>query len=289
MLVAGDQALIAILVMIFETIATILASVSIIQAISKDLHIKLWKYLFDRSVKPEDIERVPYDKFASAEDEFVKSERAYVADKRYPKDVPIVVDAISKQFGKFVAVDRVSITIEKGTVFGLLGPNGAGKSTLISMLTGMDSPTSGKALIGGFDIRKDPENAFKLIGVCPQFDTLWDDLTVSEHFLFYARLKSVPRELEISALNSALHLVDLHSCADKLVKVLSGGQKRRVSIGIALVSNPKAVFLDEPTTGLDPEVRRKVWDTIARARTGRAILLVSFKEFILDNSCNGRS
>lgn len=163
---------------------------------------------------------------------------------------------------------------------------GAGKTTLISILTGVYPATSGTAKLAGFDIKNQSELALRSIGVCPQFDILWSDLTVEEHLYFYARLKGVAIDFEDDAVNAALELVKMTLLRERLVKGLSGGEKRRVSIAISLVSNPKVVFLDgnhsdkskifvEPTTGLDPEVRRTVWDTIARARGNRAILMTT--------------
>ena len=152
---------------------------------------------------------------------------------------------------------------------------GAGKTSLISILTGVYAPTSGNAKLAGYNIVDDPEVAFRSIGVCPQFDILWSELTVEEHLYFYARLKGVAVAFEEAAVSAALDLVSMVDFRKRIVKGLSGGERRRVSIAIALVSNPKVVFLDEPTTGLDPEVRRTVWDTIARARGNRAILMTT--------------
>jgi ABC-type Na+ transport system ATPase subunit NatA len=213
------------------------------------------------------------------EDDDVREERRKVSANEYPADCPLVMKGMYKEYHHLgakpkLAVKNVSFAVENNTVFGLLGPNGAGKTSLISILTGIYTPTEGSATLAGFDTTEEPEYAFRSIGVCPQFDILWADLTIEDHLFFYARLKGVAVEFEKEAVYAALDLVQLQHLRTRQVKGLSGGERRRVSIAIALVSNPKVVFLDEPTTGLDPEVRRTVWDTIARARGNRAILMV---------------
>jgi ABC-type Na+ transport system ATPase subunit NatA len=220
-----------------------------------------------------------------AEDDDVREERKVVLNDKFSTDCPLVMKGMSKEYtrsgGKSKeAVRNVTLAVDNSTVFGLLGPNGiffllgAGKSSLISILTGIYSPTAGNATLNGFDITKQPEFAFRSIGVCPQFDILWPELSIEDHLYFYARLKGVSVQFETEAVLASLNLVQLHHLRHREVRGLSGGERRRVSIAISLVSNPKVVFLDEPTTGLDPEVRRTVWDTIARARGNRAILMV---------------
>ena len=141
-------------------------------------------------------------------------------------------------------------------MFGLLGPNGAGKTTLISMLTGMYPPTKGNAWVAGFDIRNQMEAVQLQIGFCPQFDVLWGDLTVKEHLEFYARVKGIPPEKEEEYVMKAIKDVLLDRFTEFKSRELSGGMRRRLSVAIALVSDPKIIFLDEPSTGLDPENRR---------------------------------
>jgi len=156
-----------------------------------------------------------------------------------------------------------------------LGPNGAGKTTTISMLTGLFMPTTGNAWFAGHSIITEMDTVHTLMGVCPQFDTLWDILTVEETILFYSRLKSVPKELEHSECLKYLKQVDLDTAKDKLVSELSGGMKRRLSIAVALVGNPQVIFLDEPTTGLDPETRRHLWDLLLTFKKGRCIIITT--------------
>lgn len=152
---------------------------------------------------------------------------------------------------------------------------GAGKSTLISILTGLYPATSGKATLAGFDIVTETSGVYRSIGICPQFDILWEELTVGEHLYFYSRLKGVVYADEKRAVQEALKSVSLTSYENRLIKGLSGGEKRRVSIAISLLGTPKVVFLDEPTTGLDPEVRRLIWNIVNDARKDKTIILTT--------------
>ena len=165
--------------------------------------------------------------------------------------------------------------IRKGECLALLGPNGAGKSTLISILTGLFTPTKGTALIEGHDIKTEMESIHKMIGICPQFSLLWDQLTCREHLLFFARLKGVPPESVDTFVLTALEKVGLALAADRLASNLSGGMKRRLSIAMALVGDPLFLVMDEPTTGLDPETREELWRTLLKVKKGRAILLAT--------------
>ncbi|KAH9249115.1 hypothetical protein BASA81_013188 [Batrachochytrium salamandrivorans] len=174
------------------------------------------------------------------------------------------------------SLSRMSLLqLKKALVFGLLGPNGAGKTTLISILTGLYPASSGEATLAGFNIKTDTSHVYRNIGICPQFDILWEELTVSEHLYFYARLKGVPKNREKEAVDIAIRNVALIGFENRLSKGLSGGEKRRLSIAIALIGNPKVVFFDEPTTGLDPEVRRLIWGIINEAKAGKTIVLTT--------------
>ena len=146
---------------------------------------------------------------------------------------------------------------------------------MISILTGLYEISSGNATIAGFDIKTNSEEVYKCIGICPQFDIQWDELTVGEHLYFYARLKGVQAKDERTAVLRSLKEVSLTDFENRLTKGLSGGERRRLSIAIALLGNPNVVFLDEPTTGLDPEVRRLIWNIINDARAGRTIILTT--------------
>ena len=188
------------------------------------------------------------------EDSDVKAERKRVSALDLNKSVfdryPLIIRNIRKKYatGK-IANKAMCLAVEKNIVFGLLGPNGAGKSTLISMMTGIYPPSSGTAYASGYDITTEMNNVYLNIGVCPQHDILWDDLTVAEHLLFYARLRGIPAERESSVVQDTLISVRLQLFRDRLTKGLSGGEKRRLSIAIALIGDAPLVFLDEPTTG----------------------------------------
>ncbi|KAJ1530067.1 hypothetical protein HK096_008642, partial [Nowakowskiella sp. JEL0078] len=215
------------------------------------------------------------------EDEDVKAERARVlADDFDDSNYPLIMKTMRKEFsgrkgGKKIAVKNVTFAVESGIVSGLLGPNGAGKTTLINILTGLYEPSAGQAKIGGFDVSTQRDQVYQVIGVCPQHDILWDDLSVGEHLLFYARLKGVSKDKEKVAVDEALKTVALLDYYKRLSKGLSGGEKRRLCIAIALVGSPKVVFLDEPTTGLDPEVRRLIWSIVNDAKKDKTIILTT--------------
>ncbi|CAG8486112.1 3807_t:CDS:10 [Ambispora leptoticha] len=221
-------------------------------------------------------------------DDDVKAERLRVLSGNYPvESTNLVVKELVKVYpdGK-LAVDNLTFAVEKNVVFGLLGPNGAGKTSTMHILTGLYPLTSGSVYIDGTDIRSDVEKIYTKIGVCPQFDLLWPDLTIEEHLLFYARLRGVDPRLETEAINHTLKLVELTEFKYRLVRGLSGGEKRRLSIAIALTGDSKVVFLDEPTTGLDPDVRRTIWSIIANAKQGKTIILTTHSMEEADALCD---
>jgi len=169
------------------------------------------------------------------------------------------------------------MAVERGECFGLLGPNGAGKSTSINMMVGFLTPSSGTALIEGKDILTDMDEIYPMMGVCPQHDLLWETMTAREHLLFYGRLKGLKgQELRDSA-EQALKSVNLFNSnvGNKKVQTYSGGMKRRLSVAISLIGDPKVVYLDEPSTGLDPASRRNLWDVIKEGKKGRALILTT--------------
>nr|KAJ3416336.1 hypothetical protein HK105_001276 [Polyrhizophydium stewartii] len=217
----------------------------------------------------------------AAEDADVKTERARVDNNQFDPKSPIVVRHMRKVYtgrsgaGPKLAVKDVTFAAEQGLVFGLLGPNGAGKATLISMLTGLYEASAGDATLAGFDIKTQTHEVYQRIGICPQFNILWAYHTVQEHLLFYARLKGIAAEDEARAVHQAIVNVALQEQWDVEVQYLSGGRRRRVGIAIALLGNPRVVFLDEPTTGLDPEVRRQIWDIVERTRNDKTIVLTT--------------
>ncbi len=186
----------------------------------------------------------------------------------------IAVEHIIRRFGDFTAVDNISFSVAEGEIFGLLGPNGAGKSTLIRMMTTLIEITSGKAMIAGHDVAKEPNEARRLIGVIPQAMTSDLDLTVEENLNIYAKLYGVsPRERE-RAVTELLETVDLSRWRSAQTKTLSGGMRRRLEIARGLVHSPKIFFLDEPTTGLDPVSRVAVWEMLTRLREARQLTML---------------
>jgi len=193
-----------------------------------------------------------------------------------PPDTPnaIEVDHIVKKFGDFTAVDDVSFYVKEGEIFGLLGPNGAGKSTLIRMMTTLIPITSGHATIAGHDVKTDPDDARRSIGVIPQALTSDIDLTVEENMSIYAKLYDVPAKKRKQAIDELLELVDLTKWRGAQTKTLSGGMRRRLEIARGLVHSPKIFFLDEPTTGLDPVSRVAVWEMLMNIKSHRQLTIL---------------
>jgi ABC-2 type transport system ATP-binding protein len=186
----------------------------------------------------------------------------------------VEVDKISKRFGEFTAVNEVSFAIEHGEVFGLLGPNGAGKSTLIRMLTTLLLPSAGHARVAGFDVVENPDGVRRAIGVIPQAMTSDLELSVEENLVIFAKLYGVPREKRRAHIAELLEAVELTQWADKPVKNLSGGMRRRVEIARGLVHEPSIFFLDEPTTGLDPVSRVAVWEMLKSIKAQRDLTVL---------------
>src|SRR5665213_1947763 len=186
----------------------------------------------------------------------------------------IDVRNIVKKFGDFTAVNGISFSVEAGEIFGLLGPNGAGKSTLIRMMVTLLAPTSGTAVINGFDITKDADGVRRSIGVIPQAMTSDLELSVYENLLFYAKLYGVPKDARPRLIADLLEAGQLTQWKDKQVKNLSGGMRRRVEIARGLVHEPRIFFLDEPTTGLDPVSRVNVWDMLQRVQSERQLTIL---------------
>ncbi len=186
----------------------------------------------------------------------------------------IEVRDIVKKFGEFTAVSGISFNVKDGEIFGLLGPNGAGKSTLIRMMVTLLPPTSGTAVINGFDVIKKADDVRRSIGVIPQAMTSDLELTVYENLLIFAKLYGVPRETRTRLIAELLEAVELTQWADKPVKNLSGGMRRRVEIARGLVHEPRVFFLDEPTTGLDPVSRTAVWEMLRKIKSQRDLTVL---------------
>ncbi|MFW5638295.1 MAG: ATP-binding cassette domain-containing protein [Methanoculleus sp.] len=186
----------------------------------------------------------------------------------------IHVSDLTKVFGGLVAVDSISFTIENGEIFGLLGPNGAGKTTIISMLATMQSPTSGTATVNGHDIATDEDGVRKSIGIVFQDQSLDEELTAYENMDFHGRLYRIPGEIRQKRIGELLTLVGLADRKDDLVKTYSGGMRRRLEIARGLLHEPKVLFLDEPTLGLDPQTRNHLWEYIEQLNREKGITII---------------
>src|SRR6202161_1446962 len=186
----------------------------------------------------------------------------------------IVVDNIVKRYGDVEAVAGITFQVAEGEIFGLLGPNGAGKSTLIRMMTTLLPVTSGKAIIAGHDVSREPDAVRRAIGVIPQALTSDIDLTVEENLSIYAKLYEVPKAERVRSIEELLVAVDLLKWRNAQTKTLSGGMRRRLEIARGLVHNPRIFFLDEPTTGLDPVSRIAVWEMLDNLRKTRNLTML---------------
>jgi len=189
-------------------------------------------------------------------------------------EASIVAEGITKRFGAFTAVDRVSFTIAAGEVMGFIGPNGAGKSTTIRMLCGLLRPSAGRAIVAGIDVARDPEGVRQRIGYMSQKFSLYGDLTVRENLRFFAGIYRVAKELRAERMRFAIEMAGLAGHEDALVRTLAGGWKQRLALGCAILHRPPILFLDEPTSGVDPDSRRRFWDLIhALAGDGVTVLV----------------
>ncbi len=182
---------------------------------------------------------------------------------------------LTKKFGDFTAVDRVSFTIKRGEIFGFLGPNGAGKTTTIRMLLGLLRPTSGHAQVLGFDIVKQTDEIKKRIGYMSQRFSLYNDLTVEENLNFYGRTYGVKNQQLRERKAYILEMAGLEGRERELTKNLSGGWKQRLALGTAIIHEPEMVFLDEPTAGVDPISRRAFWDLLYELAEGGTTIFVT--------------
>ncbi len=183
-----------------------------------------------------------------------------------PASAAIITNGLTKRFGSFTAVDAVSFEVCRGEVFGLLGPNGAGKTTLVRMLTTLVVPSAGSALVAGQDVIRHPGRVRRRIGVIPQAMTSDLDLTGWENVDVYGEFYGIPRRERRARAEHLLEMVRIKERAHDLVATYSGGMRRRLEIARGLIHSPEVLFLDEPTTGLDPQSRRAVWDLLERLR-----------------------
>jgi ABC-2 type transport system ATP-binding protein len=192
------------------------------------------------------------------------------------RDAAVVADNLVKRFGDFTAVDHVSFDVLRGETYGFLGPNGSGKSTTIRMLTGLLRPTSGTGTVVGYDVARHPEEVQRRIGYMSQKFSLYADLTAFENLRFFADVYKIPAPDVRSRIDEVLNVVGLSDERDRLAGSLSTGVKQRLALGCAIVHRPEVLFLDEPTSGVDPVGRRRFWDLIdGLARDGVTTLVTT--------------
>ncbi len=187
----------------------------------------------------------------------------------------IITDKLTKKFGSFTAVDSISFYVEKGEIFGFLGANGAGKTTAMRMLCGLSKPTSGSGSVAGFDIAKDYEKIKKNIGYMSQKFSLYEDLTVNENIKLFAGIYGMPLKKIKAKSAKILKRLELTDRKDTLVKYIPTGWKQKLAFSVAVFHEPKIVFLDEPTGGVDPEARRQFWEMIYEAADSGITIFVT--------------
>jgi ABC-2 type transport system ATP-binding protein len=188
----------------------------------------------------------------------------------------VTVDNLCKDFGDFRAVDNITFSVKAGEIFGFLGANGAGKTTAIRMLCGLLLPTSGKAEVAGFDVYNEPEKIKKNIGYMSQKFSLYEDLTVRENIQFYGGIYGLTRKQIAQKTEELLHHLNLWEQADQLTIDLPLGWKQRMALSVALLHEPKIIFLDEPTSGVDPISRRNFWKLIYQmAEEGKTVFVTT--------------
>ncbi len=196
-------------------------------------------------------------------------------DKDFSIEKVIEVAGLTKKFGNFKAVDKISFDVYKGEIFGFLGANGAGKTTAMRMLSGLLLPTSGQAIVAGYNVRKSPDKVKQNIGYMSQHFSLYDDLTVKENIRLFGGIYGLSRSELLAKQEDILQKLELVREKDSMVKSLPLGWKQKLAFSIAMIHNPKVVFLDEPTGGVDPVTRRKFWELIYQAADEGTTLFVT--------------
>ena len=188
----------------------------------------------------------------------------------------IEIVELSKYFGDFHAVDHLSLSVQRGEIFGLLGPNGSGKTTTINMISGLSVPTSGEVRVLGYDVRRDTRQVRQILGSVPQETALYEELSAWTNMDFHADLFGIPVREKKQRIMQMLELVQLADRKNSRVGTFSGGMKRRLALGRALLHDPKLIYLDEPTLGVDVQARRVIWDYILTLRNeGKTVLITT--------------
>ena len=191
------------------------------------------------------------------------------------REFVVEVENLVKRFGGFIAVDRISFSVQAGTIFGFLGPNGAGKSTTIRILCGLLAPSGGRACVGGIEVAAAPEEVRKQIGYMSQKFSLYDDLTVEENIDFFSGIYRVPRKKREERKEFVLGMAGLAERRNSMTGILAGGWKQRLALGCAILHEPPILFLDEPTSGVDPIARRSFWSLIYQLSAAGHTVFVS--------------
>ena len=192
------------------------------------------------------------------------------------EEYAVEIEGLTKTFGTQTAVDNVSFNIKRGEVFGLLGPNGAGKTTTLRMMTTLLKPTSGTIQIFGHDVKKEPKVVRSLFGLTGQYASVDEDISARENLMIFSRLNGLSRREAKERTEELLNEFSLVASADKAISNFSGGMRRRLDLAVSLISRPALIFLDEPTTGLDPRTRTQMWDTIRElVAEGSTIILTT--------------
>jgi ABC-2 type transport system ATP-binding protein len=198
----------------------------------------------------------------------------------------VSVQSLEKKFGDFTAVNRINFEVQKGEIFGFLGPNGAGKSTTIRMLCGIISPTSGTGQVGGYDIVKEQAKIKEHIGYMSQKFSLYNDLTVEENINFYSGIYRIPQKEKRERLKEIVRTAGLEGMESKLTVTLAGGWKQRLALGCALIHKPRIIFLDEPTSGVDPITRANFWGVIKQLASMGVTIFVTTHYMDEAENCN---
>lgn len=188
----------------------------------------------------------------------------------------IEVKNLSKSFGSFKAVDSVSFEVKKGEIFGILGPNGAGKTTLVRMLATLLQPDSGSAILSGIDLEKNPQIIRRMIGLTGQYASIDEELSAYENLAIFCKLNGLTKKESAQRIDDLLKEFSLEYAKDRALKNFSGGMRRRLDLAVSLIAQPKIIFLDEPTTGLDPRTRGEMWETIKQlVNNGATVVLTT--------------